>query len=444
MNFQAIYTEDISTDGLQKAGLLIKAGSRSTRQPVHMILLCDTSGSMDIENKLSSVKRSVNLLLSLLGSDDRLSVVTFADSSKIVMSRATPSATERQAIQYRIDSLTADGSTNLSAALLDIRNLVEADSSGRKQGVIVLTDGHANVGVVKEDGLIDIVNRIQTETPGLSITCVGYGVDHNNQLLTNLAKKGGGAYNVVKDLEDVATVFGDILGGLVSISAQGVQVQFPPGAEVDTSYRCEKDDAGMTTVYIGDVYADSETTILFRSNSSKGPLRIKGTDMATLDRIDTVVEPDAYSATSPLLNVFRITELRQRTADLLKKASQAQGTTMVPLIESLIATIQSDEAIRDHPLKPFLLDDLEEAKNVATKKVPYDLHTVTQMAQHSAFLGMAKGLRSNTRPVRQVAVGQTPSQFLSPFANQAQTQYATVMRTASNRAEDEENNDEYS
>ena len=443
MNFQANYIEDCSTTETKKGGLLLKAGSRSTRQPVHMILLCDTSGSMEEDYKLESVKRSVTLLLSLLGSDDRLSLVTFADNSKIILSRAIPSASERQAIQYRIDTLKPDGSTNLSAGLLDVRSLVESTDSGRKQGVIVLTDGHANIGVIQETGLVEIVNRIQRESPGLTLTCVAYGVNHNSELLTSVAKTGGGAYNVVKDLEDVATVFGDILGGLVSVSAQNVQIQLPPGAEANTAYRSETDPSGVTTIYVGDIYADSETTILFKNHPSNGPLRITGTDMSTLDRIDTIVEPTPYSATVDIPKSIRTTELRQQTAAILKEVSSSTTHGALEKITNLMEVIQADEAIRDHPLKPMLLEDLEEAKKMVNNKNYRDENTTVEMAQHAAFLSMSRGLRSNTRnlPPRGGLQRSPPHAFLSPFATQAQVQYATMMRTASQRADEHENED---
>jgi hypothetical protein len=437
MNFQATYIEQCTDTANKKCGIQLKAGSRLTRQPVHMILACDTSGSMEEDNKLNSVKRSITLLLSLLSSEDRLSLLTFADTSKIVMSKAVPSPEDREAIQYRIDSLVADGSTNLSAALLDARTLVEPASSGRKQGLVVLTDGYANVGVIKEDGLVEIVTRILSESPGLTLTSVAYGVNHNSELLTNLAQTGGGAYNVVKNLEDVASVFGDILGGLVSVAAQGVQIVLPPGAEIDTSYRCEKDTTGATTVYIGDVYADSEITLLLHTHPSNGPLHIKGTDMTTLNRIDESVHPSAYTQDHPLHKSIRVTELRQRTAELLKTAAKTTGQEIAGKIDELIHTIEQEDAMRDHPLKPFLLEDLQEAKKLVTQNVPRDLYTTTQMIQHSAYLGMSRGLRSHTRNVP-----QNPT--ISPFATQVQAQYTSVMRTASQRAEDEENPDEYS
>jgi hypothetical protein len=38
----------------------------------------------------------------------------------------------------------------MSAGLLETRDLIEPASSGRKQGILLLTDGHANIGVHTE------------------------------------------------------------------------------------------------------------------------------------------------------------------------------------------------------------------------------------------------------------------------------------------------------
>jgi uncharacterized protein YegL len=411
MNFEATYIDEQSN-----AGLILKGQTRNSNQPVHMILLCDTSGSMEQENKLNSVKRSITLLLSLLSPDDRLSLITFSDTSKIVLSSSTPSADNRQAIQYRVDSLEPEGSTNLSAGLLDIRTLIEPATSGRKQGVIVLTDGHANVGIVKQEGILEIVTRIQTESPGLSITTVAYGVDHNAEMLTALAKAGGGAYNVVKDLEDVATVFGDILGGLVSVSVQGVTVQLPPGVEPNTSYRYTKDATGTTTIYVGDIYADSELIVLFRGN---GQLRIQATDMRTLDRIDEVLQPSPFG--SPVPSSIHIADLRQQVAEIIKQAMTVFDSKILVSIETLLSKIEADALLRGNPIKPMLLEDLEAAKKIVQKKGRVGANETIEMLQHSAFLSMSKGLRSNTRA----------APVASPFATRAQTQYASAMKSMS-------------
>lgn len=464
MNCSSFFTQiQDDTTIVRNGGIILKGQSRSSRQPVHMILLVDTSGSMESNNKLSSVQKSITLMLSLLSPDDRLSLVTFADDSKIFLSCVSPTVEERQAIQYRVNNLKADGSTNMSAGLLQIRSLLEPPSSGRKQGLLLLTDGHANLGVHTEVGLIHILNRIQSDNPGLSLTTVAYGVDHNTQMLTNLAKAGGGAYNVVTNLEDVATVFGDILGGLMSVSAQKVEIQLPPGATTQTSYRTETDPSGMTTVYIGDLYADAEVTVLFQSAPSFGPVRVKGTDMTTLDLLDVLVTPTLIQTLQDIPVSLVMARYRQKVVDLLASLRSNQSpATAREEAESLLKEIQDDDRIINHPLKPILMEDIQKSLEVLQRGHMTQNETV-EMAQHSAYYGMSRGLRSmtthapprNSRMPRQRGVATlspppedevrppsppasaTPS-ITSPFANRLQTQIATVMRYMSSEVRNEE------
>ena len=444
----------------RNGGIIIKGLTRNSRQPVHLTLVVDTSGSMELEDKLPSVKKSIQLLLTLLSPDDRLSLVTFADSSKTFLNRVAPTPEEREAILYRVNNLSPDGSTNMSAGLLEARGLVEQANTSRKQGLILLTDGHANIGVHTEEGLSDILKRIQQESPGLSLTTVAYGVDHNTEMLTSLAKIGGGAYNVVQNLEDVATVFGDILGGLISVSAQKVEVQFPPGTELKTSYRTETDPSGMVTAYVGDIYADAEITILFKSSPSLGPIRIKGTDMTSLDPIDSVLTTVELQEGHDVPMTLVMAEHRQNVVNILSQVRLSMNpSSLKSTINTLIKCIEDDDRITTHPLKPILLEDLQQALKICERGHRLTQHETVEMAQHSAYLGLSKGLRTTTsytppapsrssvgRLQRQVA---SPSMSLSPessavlgavtspFANRMQTQLASVMRTMSSQPQEE-------
>lgn len=428
MEFQSIFIEESEGQTtLKKAGIILKGSSRNTRQPVHILLLCDTSGSMESSGKLDSVKKSLNLLLTLLSPDDSISLVTFSDDAKTILANVVPSAENREAIQYRVQSLRASGSTNLSAGLVEGKKILRSADSTRKQGIIILTDGYANLGVTTQEGLEHIVRSIQSQANGIAVTSVAYGAEHNSELLTQIAKTGGGAYNVVNTLEDVATVFGDILGGLVSVSAQAVQIELPSEAELISSYR-----KTGNTVYIGDIYADSEITVLFSMNPSNRKIRVQATNMLTLEPIDSTVEVEHYNTTVPIPKSIRIAECRQETANLLRQVAEKNDRRLLPLLEKLIQTIQTDPIIQDHPLRAMLLEDLEEAKKAIQRGGQSSDETVLMM-QHSAFLETTRGLRSIATPVR----GE-PRQvnFLSPFATETQSRFAAVMATMSQQGED--------
>ena len=427
---QVLSNEETSSKG----GILLRGLNRTTRQPVHIIMLVDTSGSMEDNGKLESVKKSLRFMLSLLSSEDRLSLITFDNDATLILNKVVPDAANLDATLYKINMLHVDGSTNMSAGLLEARSVIESVDSGRKQGIILLTDGHANVGSSTPDAIVSIIQRILTDNRDVSISTTGYGSDHNADLLMQVAREGGGAYNVVSNLEDVASTFGDILGGLVSVSAQRVQVKFPAAYNVKTSYPTQVSDTGVTVVNVGDVYAETEITILFQVSGSPEAVEVLGTNMMTLNPIHTTLIPqmvltDAY----PL--AFTVGELKVEVSNMLKA------------VRSLMVTIGMIDALRDkivdivHPIVPFLLADLDQAKLIV-RRGRMTQEDAVDLTQHSAYIGTSRGMRSITSPQRHARFTNendndpvAPRAMLSPMANTAQRSMTGAMRSLTGGAE---------
>jgi len=421
---QVLSNEETSSKG----GILLKGLNRTTRQSVHIIMLVDTSGSMEDNSKLESVKKSLRFMLSLLSSDDRLSLITFDNDATLILDKVVPDAANLDATLYKIDLLHVNGSTNMSAGLLEARSVIESVDSGRKQGIILLTDGHANVGSSTPDAIVRIIQRILTDNCDVSISTTGYGSDHNADLLMQVAREGGGAYNVVSNLEDVASTFGDILGGLVSISAQRVQVKFPAAYSVKTLYPTQTSAAGFTVVNVGDVYAETEITILFNVSGSPEPVQVLGTNMMTLNPIDTAIVPQMVSVEAYPL-AFTVGKLKVEVSNMLKA------------VRSLTVTIGMIDALRDkivdivHPIVPFLLADLDQAKIIVCRG-RMSQEDAVDLTQHSAYIGTSRGMRSMTSPQRHAQFTNendndpvSPPQMLSPMANAAQRSMTGAMRS---------------
>jgi len=411
-----------------KGGILLKGLNRTTRQSVHIIMLVDTSGSMEDNGKLESVKKSLRFMLSLLSSEDRLSLITFDNDATLILDKVVPDAANLDATLYKIDMLHTNGSTNMSAGLLEARSVIESVDSGRKQGIILLTDGHANLGSMTPDAIVSIIQRILNDNRDVSISTTGYGSDHNADLLMQVAREGGGAYNVVSNLEDVASTFGDILGGLVSVSAQRVQVKFPAVYSVKTSYPTQVNGLGLTVVNVGDVYAETEITILFDVAGSAEAVQVLGTNMMTLNSIDTALVPQMVSLEAYPL-AFTIGELKVDVSNMLKA------------VRSLTVTIGMIDALRDkivdlvHPIVPFLLADLDQAK-IIVRRGRMSQEDAVDLTQHSAYIGTSRGMRSMTSPQRQARFSNeiendpvAPRQMLSPMANTAQRSMTGAMRS---------------
>jgi len=397
MDARAKYIETQSNPAVQRrGGLVLKGRVRSERQPVHLYFLIDTSGSMHIENKLANVQRSINFILPFLTPQDQLSLGTFHTEAKSHLVRKPVSTDTKQAIEYTIQQLAAEGNTNLSAGLLMTEPIFEeaqTDGIERKQGLILLTDGHANMGAHDEPTLLRIVKSMLEKAPSLSITTVGYGEDHNADLLSKMSIEGGGSYNIVKNLEDVASVFGEILGGLLSVSAQMIEVYLPPDVECSTVYPIEVLEGGVKKVRIGDLYSEAEQTLLFRSSPEQGPIRITAVAMPSLERLNIHVVPELLEEGEIPDETLQLAEYRQQVSRILKFARsmphlpqeiRREATDLLLLLEA--------GSFSENLLVKMMVEDL---KFITTEQPSY-VNPVSILTQHETYLGVARGLRSPT------------------------------------------------
>jgi hypothetical protein len=185
--------------------------------------------------------------------------------------------------------------------------------------------------------------------------------------------------------------------------------------------------------------------------------------MTTLDPIDMLTEPTVLTNLQEIPVSLIMAEYRQNVVSLLSNLrSSALRLLMREEAEALLKQIQQDDRVKDHPLKAVLLEDIQKTLEISHRDHMTQQETI-EMAQHSAYIGMGRGLRSMTTHAppltppprslrRQVPLGsmtpEDPSSphlhpgvvpmMTSPFANRFQTQIATVMRTMSSQPQEDE------
>jgi Mg-chelatase subunit ChlD len=492
-----------------KAGILIKGVASEVRQNVHMIFVIDISDSMADDRKLLTVKKSMEFLVPLLGDGDIVSVITFGETSDVLLNRI--SAAEKDAILYTIKGLQTDGCTNMSAALMNIRLCLDGPTAAatpdgavppqpRKTGVIMLTDGHANRGASHPDMLKEIVGRIVEENADLTVTTVGYGHEHYAALLQDMATIGKGSYNVVYNLEHVATTFGEVLGGLTTVVAQNVVVHLPPGCKVFTGYSVVERPNGVKEVRIGDIYAENEIIVLFEAGATAGErlvvsgnagiteVRVTGHDMITheiLDQMVAIAVPPVGDGIQGIPKNFEQAHYRYEVSKLLKDtAGRSSGLTNEELkakAEGLLAQLKG-LTYASEQLIQIMIDDMEGLIETLSipRMMPSALET-SQMTQHSAYLALGRGLRvassqapaaedpqphvrfagfpagppapmmrtSSMAPATAAAVPPPPmsvqrtaqvDNLASPFSNRAQRNVTSVLRASSQQPFDASGN----
>lgn len=239
--------------------------------PLHIIAVIDVSGSMNGE-RLDNVKNSLNHMVPMMTEADVFSLISFSEVAQIHCENVPLNAAGITTVQNTIAHLAPISSTNMGAALVSARDIVSRTPCDKKVCILLLTDGHVNAGIVEADALNVIANSIRdTSRPApvgammapisISLFAVGYGADHNFALLQSFARDGGGSYQVVNTLEHVASVFGDMLGGMQTIVAQNAEILMPIQAKALTGLRITSDTTGQR-VQLGDIYSGAQNAII--------------------------------------------------------------------------------------------------------------------------------------------------------------------------------------
>jgi len=187
--------------------------------PLDLVVVVDTSGSMLSDDRLVYVKQGLHLLIDELDEGDRLGIVSYASTATLVASLSDHSREELHAL---VDSFVAVGGTNIYDGLqIGMQMASEQLAPSRQSRVILLSDGLINQGGTEED----VVN-LSTDyvAQGIGLTTIGVGDDFNVDLMRGLAERGAGNFYYVEDSSAVAEVFTEELDYFVQPLALDLQV----------------------------------------------------------------------------------------------------------------------------------------------------------------------------------------------------------------------------
>lgn len=163
---------------------------------VAMALVMDRSGSMT-GLPLEMAKAAAKATAGVLSSDDLIEVIAF-DSAPTRYVKMQP-ARNRSRIAGEIARIQPGGGTEIFSAL-DAAYQDMTVTQARKKHVILLTDGKASTG-----GIRDLVSAMIAES--ITVTTVGLGNDLDEQLLKMIADVGGGRFHAVPDPNNLPRIF---------------------------------------------------------------------------------------------------------------------------------------------------------------------------------------------------------------------------------------------
>ncbi len=194
----------------------------------NFVFLLDVSGSMSSENKLPLLVKSFKKLLPELDENDRVSIVTYAGSSEILLDSVP--GNEKETITKALDSLTAGGSTAGAKGITTAYELAEKNlNSDGNNRVILATDGDFNVGISSNEGLVELIEKERDK--GIFLSILGFGIgNYQDEKMEELSNAGNGNYFYIDTEKEADKVFiYDLMGTMFTIAKDvKLQVVFNP------------------------------------------------------------------------------------------------------------------------------------------------------------------------------------------------------------------------
>jgi Ca-activated chloride channel homolog len=255
--------------GLIRIAIKGKDIAKASLPPANLVFLVDVSGSMGPEDRLPLVKSALKLLTAQLRPVDRVSLVTYANGTRIALP-PTP-GDRKSAINSAIDELQAGGGTygegGLKLAYAQARESFIPEGINR---VLLATDGDLNVGETNQDALKKMIEGERKS--GVTLTALGVGQSNFNEaLMKKLADTGNGSYHYLDSLQEAHKVLVNEMTSTLATIAQDLKLQVEFNPATVQEYRLigyelhalKREDFNNDQVDAGDIGAGHQVTALY-------------------------------------------------------------------------------------------------------------------------------------------------------------------------------------
>lgn len=225
------------------------------RAPIDLVTVLDVSGSMT-GAKLHMLKRAMRLVVSSLGSADRLSIVAFSATPKRLMPLRRMNPQGQRSARRIIDRLACSQGTSVGEALKKATKILD-DRRERNPvaSIMLLSDG--------QDEKVQTNSDNQRQRSSSRVSSTRFSHIEIPVHSSGFGRKSGYSKEPAED------AFSKCVGGLLSVVVQDLRIQlgFSSGsdpAEITAVYSCNGRPTalGSDCIRLGDLYAEEEKELL--------------------------------------------------------------------------------------------------------------------------------------------------------------------------------------
>ncbi len=305
------------------------------------VFVLDISGSMNA--KLATLGDGVRQALGKLRGNDRFRIVLFDDRAEELTSGFVD-ATPNNIRQYtqKIMQLQSRGGTNLFGGLSLALNPLDAD---RPTGIVLVTDGVANVGKNRQKDFIDLL-----EGHDVRLFTFVMGNSANRPMLTAMTDASNGFAISVSNSDDIA---GQILNATskvthqamndVEIDIDGIRTADLQPQRIGSIYH------GRQIVLLGHYWGDGPATVTLRAE-------VAGQEKTYKTRFDFPAQGGNNPELERLWAYATIQDMQQEIEYFGEEKDLQQGITDLGIEYGLVTHYTSMVVLRDEVFKDYGID----------------------------------------------------------------------------------------
>lgn len=234
------------------------------RQPLDVVCILDNSGSM-AGQKILFLKRAMQFVLSVLGDQDRLAIVTFNSRATALHGLKRLNDRNKRISSAAIESIRAGGGTDIYAGLhVGWSFLENRHTSSAASCVFLLTDGQDRCNLPAKLNLAKAMREA-----GSSLFLFGFGADHDSEHMNEIANAAEGSFIYIETPDSVVDAFGGAIGTQQGTILRDVTVHLTtfPDIIIDgvmAGRYPSRSTANSAVITFADLYSGEQRDVLIR------------------------------------------------------------------------------------------------------------------------------------------------------------------------------------
>jgi hypothetical protein len=346
--------EDQTKDGRTKIQHMI----HTTKNMINVLAQAQAEQAQAVQAQAEQAQaeqaQAVQAIQSTQKPDINIAIDGFDDLIEQVIPLTKVTEDNVDAMYKRIDKkLKARNSTNIEIALENAKTKINQNQQGkgkdkdRIQHHIFMTDGQVTKGSADHAHLASLVD------PNYSNIFIGFGIDHDAELLQALAANTNSSCYFVDNIENTGLIYGEILHGILYTALYNVKIEMQHGEIYDY-----KTNTWSTTLEIATLNSEAKKTYHVRTTTNQEISAIitgktqPNQPQNVKDEIDLV--PDLMEEDQAVPVDLTKYMFRQRTMELLFEARTNNSKATRIANNNNITTIKNNKKLIKDKLKAFL------------------------------------------------------------------------------------------